>query len=168
MNVRSLYMSISRLSVSSLSKGLNYPHPPTTLLFLAEFVLALDIFSFNSSHFLQVRGVAMGTRMGPCYACLFMGYLDDTSLYLASYKDSIPFSQFVRLCRICSDEANFDKGASEIIHSQKIKSYNFCHLQRDATTRHTFPSPPLSIFHRDRSLWDTLIHSSFTPNTTPL
>eukprot|EP00061_Rhincodon_typus_P010174 g34257.t1 len=41
-----------------------------------------------------VRGVAMGTRMGPSYACLFKGY-------------------FRCLRRICSDEANFDKAASE-------------------------------------------------------
>eukprot|EP00061_Rhincodon_typus_P000264 g11089.t1 len=29
-------------------------------------------------------------------------------------KDSIPFSQFLRLRRICSDETNSDKGASEM------------------------------------------------------
>eukprot|EP00061_Rhincodon_typus_P004972 g23852.t1 len=34
----------------------------------------------------------------------------------------------------------------------------FCHCQP-----HIFPSPPLSTFHRDRSLRDTLVHSSFTP-----
>eukprot|EP00061_Rhincodon_typus_P009207 g32512.t1 len=69
------------------------PSPPTiTLLRLAKLVLILNNFSFNSSHFLQVRRVAMGTRMGPSYACLL----------------------FLCLCRINSDEANFDKGASEM------------------------------------------------------
>eukprot|EP00061_Rhincodon_typus_P000747 g12641.t1 len=51
--------------------------PPTTsLLCLAELVLTLNNFSSNSSHFLQVRGAAMGTHMGPSYACLFMGYVE--------------------------------------------------------------------------------------------
>eukprot|EP00061_Rhincodon_typus_P000093 g10462.t1 len=38
------------------------------------------------------------------------------------------------------------------IHIQKIIRCHFCHFQQDATTRHIFPSPPLSAFRRDRSL----------------
>eukprot|EP00061_Rhincodon_typus_P008333 g30854.t1 len=53
------------------------------------------------------------------------------------------------------------------IHIQKISTCHFRHLQQDAITRHIFPSPPLSAFCRDSSLWDTLVHSSFTPNTSP-
>eukprot|EP00061_Rhincodon_typus_P000870 g13041.t1 len=53
------------------------------------------------------------------------------------------------------------------IHIQKIIRRHFCHLQRDATTRHIFSSPPLSAFCRDCSLQDTLVHTSFTPNTSP-
>eukprot|EP00061_Rhincodon_typus_P004948 g23791.t1 len=41
-------------------------------------------------------------------------YLDYTSSHPTSCKDSIPFSQFLHLCRICSDEANFDKGVSKM------------------------------------------------------
>eukprot|EP00061_Rhincodon_typus_P013215 g39444.t1 len=184
-----------------------------------------------------VSGVAMGTRTGPSYACLFMGdrlatnihykptdshsYLDYTFSYPASCKDSIPFFQFLRLCRIHSNEANFDKGAPEMsifflnrglpstvvdralnrvrpisctsalflsrnsdrvplvltyrvllvltyhptgIHIQEIIRHHCHHFQRDATTRHIFPSPPLSTFYRDSSLQDTLVHSSFTPD----
>eukprot|EP00061_Rhincodon_typus_P007691 g29643.t1 len=66
------------------------PSPSTiTLLHLAELVLTLKNFSFNSSHFLHVRGVAMGTCMGPSYACLFVGYMEH-SLF-QSY--SSPYSQ---------------------------------------------------------------------------
>eukprot|EP00061_Rhincodon_typus_P001129 g13818.t1 len=53
------------------------------------------------------------------------------------------------------------------IHIQNTFRHHFCHLQRDATTRHKFPSPPLSAFRRDRSLWDTLVHTSITLNTSP-
>ncbi|XP_048461245.1 uncharacterized protein LOC125484857 [Rhincodon typus] len=51
-----------------------------TLIRLAELVLTLNNFSFNSSHFLQTKGVAMGTRMGPSYACLFVGYVEQSLL----------------------------------------------------------------------------------------
>eukprot|EP00061_Rhincodon_typus_P000666 g12381.t1 len=53
------------------------------------------------------------------------------------------------------------------IHIQKIIRHHFRHLRQDATTRHTFPSPPLSAFRRDRSLRETLVHTSFTLNTSP-
>eukprot|EP00061_Rhincodon_typus_P001225 g14082.t1 len=51
------------------------------------------------------------------------------------------------------------------IHIQKTIRCHFRHLQRDVTTRHIFTSPPLSAFRRD--LRDTLVHTSFTPNTSP-
>eukprot|EP00061_Rhincodon_typus_P001141 g13852.t1 len=45
---------------------------------LTELVLNLNNFSFNSSHFLQTKGVATGTHMGPNYACLFVGYVEQS------------------------------------------------------------------------------------------
>eukprot|EP00061_Rhincodon_typus_P004883 g23660.t1 len=41
-------------------------------------ILTLNNFSFNSSHFLQTKGLAMGTRMGPNYACLFVRYVEQS------------------------------------------------------------------------------------------
>nr|KAG5714744.1 hypothetical protein BaRGS_000232 [Batillaria attramentaria] len=41
-----------------------------------ELVLTLNTFEFNGEIFSQISGVAMGTKMGPSYACLFMGYLE--------------------------------------------------------------------------------------------
>ena len=51
--------------------------PVTTLIRLAELVLTLSSFQFGDEHFLQTSGVAMGTRMGPSYACLFVGRLEE-------------------------------------------------------------------------------------------
>ena len=51
--------------------------PPTsTLVRLAELVLTRNSFEFNGELFTQISGVAMGTKMGPSFACLFMGYLE--------------------------------------------------------------------------------------------
>ena len=48
-----------------------------TLLRLAELVLTLKCFSFADNHYKKVNGVAMGTKMGPSYAKLFVGYIEN-------------------------------------------------------------------------------------------
>ena len=47
-----------------------------TLLRLAELVVTLNCFSFADSYYKQINGVAMGTKMGPSYANLFVGYIE--------------------------------------------------------------------------------------------
>ena len=47
-----------------------------TLLRLAELVLTLNCFSFAGNYYKQINGVAMGTKMGPNYANLFVGYVE--------------------------------------------------------------------------------------------
>eukprot|EP00061_Rhincodon_typus_P010041 g34019.t1 len=59
-----------------------------TLFHLAELVLTLNNFSFDSYHFLQIKGVAMGTCMGPSYACLFIGFVEQTPF--CCYTGTIP------------------------------------------------------------------------------
>ena len=177
--------------------------PPTdTLLRMAELVLTLNTFEFSGEYYKQTGGVTMGSRLGPNYACLFVGheeerilssytgikpdlykqYMDDvagaascseedlrqflefassfhpnleytwsvstdklplldiymkpqanriaTSIYYKatdshsylnfssshpySCKSSIPYSQFLRLRKICSDDANFDIEAAKM------------------------------------------------------
>ena len=49
-----------------------------TLLRLAELVLTLNCFSFGDNYYKQINGVAMGTKMGPSYANLFVGFIENT------------------------------------------------------------------------------------------
>eukprot|EP00061_Rhincodon_typus_P018319 g47443.t1 len=63
----------------------------------------LNNFSFNSSHFLQTKGMAMGTRMGPSYACLFVGYVEQSLLHC--YISSIP-QLFLRYTDDCISGAS--------------------------------------------------------------
>ena len=48
-----------------------------TLLRLAELVLTLNCFTFSGEIFKQINGVAMGTKMGPNYANVFVGYVEE-------------------------------------------------------------------------------------------
>ncbi|CAH3106973.1 unnamed protein product [Pocillopora meandrina] len=47
-----------------------------TLLCLAELVLTFNCFSFGGNYYKQTNGVAMGTKMGPSYASLFVGFIE--------------------------------------------------------------------------------------------
>eukprot|EP00061_Rhincodon_typus_P004129 g21814.t1 len=83
MDVQSLYTSISHEDGLKdlhffLSRRPNLSPSTDTLIHLAELVLTINNFSFDSFHFLQTKGVAMGTRMGLSYVCLFVGFMEQS------------------------------------------------------------------------------------------
>ena len=82
MDVKSLYTVIPHNSGLEALKCFLDKHPvldpPTaTLTRLVELVLTLNAFSFNNEFYHQVGGVAMGSKMGPNYACRFVGYVEE-------------------------------------------------------------------------------------------
>ena len=82
MDVKSLYTVIPNgdglLALTHFLNKRPVLQPPThTLVYLAELVLTLNTFSFNGKFYRQTRGVAMGSRLGPNYACLFMGHVEE-------------------------------------------------------------------------------------------
>ena len=80
MDIKSLYTVIpNNDGLQALKYHLDLrpeQQPPTnTLVRLAELVLNLNCFDFDGNYYQQVGGVAMGTKMGPNYVCLFVGYV---------------------------------------------------------------------------------------------
>eukprot|EP00061_Rhincodon_typus_P014554 g41634.t1 len=69
-----------------------------TFICLVELDLTLNKFSFDSSHFLQTKGVAMGTCTGPSYACLFVGFVEQ--FFFNDYAGTIPhlFFRYIDDC----------------------------------------------------------------------
>ena len=59
-----------------------------TVLRLAELVLTLNCFSFGDNYYKQINGVAMGTKMGPGYANLFVGFIE--SKFFSNYHGPKP------------------------------------------------------------------------------
>ena len=51
---------------------------------LLRLVLTCNNFQFNNEHYLQVGGTAMGTKVAPSFANIFMGWFEDTFVY--TYK----------------------------------------------------------------------------------
>eukprot|EP00061_Rhincodon_typus_P002871 g18704.t1 len=83
MDIQSLYTCIPHAGGLKalrffLSRRPNQSPFTNTLIHLTEFILTLNNLSFNSSHFLQTKGVTMGSRMGPSYACLFVEYVEQS------------------------------------------------------------------------------------------
>ena len=70
-------MKVFRHLLGVFFRSTRYKEPSSeTLLRLAELVLTLNCVSFAGNYFKQINGVAMGTKMGPSYANLFVGYVD--------------------------------------------------------------------------------------------
>ena len=72
--------------MTTLNKRSNPVIPTDHIVDLAELVLKNNNFEFDGSHFLQKRGTAIGTRMVPAYANLFMHHLESQLLNLAPVK----------------------------------------------------------------------------------
>lgn len=54
--------------------------PSYFLMLLLQCVLQFNVFVFNGLHYLQEWGTAIGTRVAPTYANIFMGYLEEKLL----------------------------------------------------------------------------------------
>ena len=52
-----------------------------TLSCLLEKVLKLNNFTFGNEHYIQIKGTAMGTRVAPNFANVYMGRLEERFVY---------------------------------------------------------------------------------------
>ena len=92
LDVSSLYTNIPHEEgITACEEYLNrreLQEPPTAdLCELIRLVLTKNSFVFNKTNYLQIHGTAMGTRMAPSYANLFMGKLEREFLRT---QDKIP------------------------------------------------------------------------------
>ena len=60
--------------------------PTSTLCDLIRMILTMNNFSFNDNHYLQIHGTAMGTKMAPSYANLFLGLFEANALKNAPFQ----------------------------------------------------------------------------------
>ena len=60
--------------------------PTSTLCDLIRMILTMNNFSFNDNHYLQIHGTAMGTKMAPSYANLFLGFFEANVLKNAPFQ----------------------------------------------------------------------------------
>ena len=105
-----------------------------TLIRLVELVLTLNSFSFNNEYYRQFGAVAMGSGMGPCYAYLFIGYVehqlpltfDHIHMYFVQYK-----CQIIIIIIIINNTHNYLHFSSFHLHycKRSISSSQFLRLR---------------------------------------
>jgi peptide-methionine (R)-S-oxide reductase len=94
-DVTSLYTNIPNSEGISACKNLLDLHRDNSekpsndnIIHLLEYVLHMNNFDFNDKHYLQVGGTAMGTRVAPSFANIFMADFEEKFVY--NYHDQ-PF-----------------------------------------------------------------------------
>ena len=60
-----------------------------TLTCLLEKVLRLNNFTFNDEHFIQIKGTAMGTRVAPNFAHVYMGRFEENFVYKTEWSNYV-------------------------------------------------------------------------------
>ena len=102
-DVQSLYLKIPhKEGIEAVKNRLYYrnresdtvPIPPGAMSDLLSIVLTQNYFQFNDSMYHQVQGTAMGTKMAPSYANLFMAELEER-LLRNSTTDPILWKRYI-------------------------------------------------------------------------
>ena len=86
MDVKSLYTNIpNEEGIDSINNILTTNNTrtslKTTILTFLRLILTLNNFCFNDTHYLQIKGCAMGTKCAPTYANLFMSQFEESKIY---------------------------------------------------------------------------------------
>ena len=92
LDVSSLYTNIDideglTIVEEELEKANQSRPTPNTLSCLLEKVLKLNNFIFNGEHYIQIKGTAMGTRVAPNFANVYMGRLEDKFVYQTQWAN---------------------------------------------------------------------------------
>ena len=94
LDVASLYTNIPhndgiQACSDFLDKRVNPTIKTTRLCDLIRMILTNNTFTFNGQHYRQINGTAMGTKMAPSYANLFMGNFEQKALAAATHSPLI-------------------------------------------------------------------------------
>lgn len=87
LDIKSLYTNISRDQAITTFLKVFKGHPQLMfLLDLLKFVLKSNIFEFDNLVFTQTCGLAMGTKLAPALATIFIGQLEEAFLSSRGFK----------------------------------------------------------------------------------
>ncbi|XP_069042426.1 uncharacterized protein [Lepisosteus oculatus] len=148
--------------------------PPThTLVRLAELVLTLNAFSFHNLFYQQVSGVAMGTRMGPRYANVFVGWVEER--FFPSYTGYVPdlYKRYMDDCvgaATCSNDQlefflhHFTNFHPSLKYTVNISSTTLPFL--DINFSINYPRLSTSVYYKPTDSHSYFLYSSFHPNHT--
>ncbi|XP_076455795.1 uncharacterized protein LOC143290328 [Babylonia areolata] len=149
-------------------------HIPT-ILRLAELVLSLNSFTFEDRHFQQTRGVAMGTKMGPSFACLFVDYVEEQALNHFSGTQPALFRRYIDDCLGVSTGPrevllNFVQHLSSfhpaLRYTHEVSSSSISFLDLSISVHPDSPKLSTTIFYKPTDSHAYFLYSSSHPSST--
>jgi hypothetical protein len=87
-------MRAAEEALRKFRKGPGLKPTNKSLLVLLDLVLSLNNFTFNGSHFLQIKGTAIGTMVAPSFACNYGGWFERLFVYLF-HKQPLLWLRFI-------------------------------------------------------------------------
>ena len=196
-DVVSLYTSIShKLGLSALKYWINkcrdlIPERFTDVFILeaAEFILTNNYFLFDNQMFLQLTGTATGTIFAPPYACLSMGYLEETKLYpqlhqyfepsicdflirlyfrymddgIVAIPKSVDVTVFIGILQNLDEDINFTFEVAQLIDLQNGEWYRFLSYLDVALIHHMNGDVETDVFYKATNSHDYLSFDSHHP-----
>ena len=195
-DVVSLYTSISHeLGIEALSywydKLRHHIHKRFTKEFILQtcrFILSNNYFHFNDEFWHQLMGTAMGTKFAPPYACLTMGYLEETKLYprlsvlytpsmrdmviefflryiddcFTPWPSDLDINTFIDLLNSLHPDINFtmEKGVSHVNGQRSYQKLNFLDI---TVILYDDGKVETDIFYKDTNTHDYLDYFSSHP-----
>jgi hypothetical protein len=99
MDVKGLYPSVPKSEGleacrKALKSKMDHEIPTEEILTIIDLVLTHNNFSFQSKHYVQTEGTAIGSRLGMNYACTYMGEWE-RQLLSATDKTPLPYRRYV-------------------------------------------------------------------------
>ena len=81
MDANSLYAHISHMDGINACRSFHNRRTTDPALIndipiLIDFILTHNLFKFNNYHYVQIKGTAMGTKMAPAYANIYMDAIE--------------------------------------------------------------------------------------------
>ena len=94
MDVNSLYTNIPHADGVAACRAFLNKHNiqsdiATDIPILIDFILKHNTFTFNDKYYLQTNGTAMGTKMAPAYAIIFMESVENSFLSSFPHKPTV-------------------------------------------------------------------------------
>ena len=122
MNIKTILNLLEKSQCHGDVFNIQYPRK------VLEILLKCNNFKFARKHFLQINGTAIGTRVAPTYANLFMANYEETHIYTHNSKPRIWFRFIDDMWGIFKGKkSTFDSFLKEInsIHEFSEKEVDF-------------------------------------------
>ena len=127
LDVVSLYPSVDNMAAVDTLRDYLYQHrrhlqlygiPIPDIVLLTKIVLSNSCFSWSGTYFKQLRGLAMGNRLAPILAILYMDRIENQAIYADTSLSTKPYHRYIDDCITTAQDNNEARSIQEILNAQ--------------------------------------------------